>query len=108
MKYVLLPIIFFFLFDAQSQILGGTLVDEGRKLLTETDFSVEGTVSGYAVFELAVDRNGKVTAMTLEETDIASTPTKYIIRNYLTGFEFEGATNFPKYQHIRIKITSTK
>ena len=106
MKHLLiLPFLTLFL-NANGQVLGGTLVSEGRKLLTETDFTVEGTVEGYAIYEIAVGRDGIVSSMKLEDTNIKSTPTKVIVRNYLTGFTFTPATNAPPFQHVRIKITS--
>lgn len=108
MKHLLiLPLLVLF-FNAEGQVLDGSLVAEGRKLLTETDFKVEGTVEGYAIYELAVGRDGKVSSMTLESSDIKSTPTKMIIGNYLKGLTFTEATNYPKFQHVRIKVTSVK
>lgn len=108
MKHLLiLPLLSIF-FHVNGQVLDGDLVAEGRKLLTETDFTVEGTVEGYAIFELSVGRDGKVSAVTMKDTNVKSTPTRVMMRNYVTGFTFTSATNYPQYQHVRIKITSVK
>ncbi len=91
-----------------GQVLSGTIVTEGRKLLTESDFKVEGTVNGFAIYELAVNSEGEVTDAKFIEGNIKSTPTKIAIRNYVIDFEFEGATYYPKFQHCRVKITTYK
>ena len=89
-----------------GQVVGGTIVTEGRDLLTESDFRVEGTVNGFAIYELAVNSEGQVTSAKFIEGNIKSTPTKMAIRNYVMNFEFEGATYYPKFQHCRVKITT--
>ena len=91
-----------------GQILSGDLVDEGRKMTSETSFVVEGMVNGYAIYELAVNRNGKVTNATLVNSDLKSTPAKYEIRNYVTKIKFEPGTYYPKFHHAKVKITTVK
>lgn len=105
----LIPALFTFCFSAQSQILDGTLVLEGRKLLTENfTYTYPGTVTGWAIFELAVDAMGNVTSIRLDETNLKSTPSKYELRNKLNQLKFEGATYYPKFQHVRIKLNVVK
>lgn len=88
--------------------MDGSLLDEGRKLLSVTDFKVNGTVEGFAIYKVAVNREGKITSITLEETNVKSTPTKMMMRNLVAGYTFTGASNYPEFQHVRIKITSAK
>lgn len=90
-----------------SQIISGTLVSEGRKLLSEATYVHPGTMEGWAIYELAVDNLGNVTSVKLIESTLKSTPKKYELRNYLTSFKFTGGTHYPKFQHVRVKLTVT-
>ena len=93
---------------AYGQILSGDLKDEGRKLVTETNFIVEGRVNGYAKYELAVNREGKVTGAKLLETDIKSTPSMVDLRNYVVTLKFEKGTYYPQFHHAVVKFTVVK
>lgn len=89
--------------------MDGTLVQEGRKLLTENfSYTYPGSVNGWAIFELAVDAMGNVTSIRLDETNLKSTPAKYELRNKLNHLKFQGATYYPKFQHVRIKLMVVK
>lgn len=91
-----------------GQILSGEIVDEGRKMISETSFVVEGMQDGYATYEIAVNRNGNVTSAKLVDSNLKSTPAKYEIRNYITRMKFEPGTYYPKFHHAEVKITTVK
>lgn len=109
MNNILFFLTIFITSSLNGQILDGTVVEQGRKLLTEDpQYSHTGNVNGWAVFELAVDAMGNVTSIRLDDTNIKSTPARFELRNYLTRFKFEGATYYPKFQHVRVKLTMVK
>ena len=94
--------------SAYGQVLSGDLKDEGRKLLTPTNFIIDGRVNGYAKYELAVDREGNVTSARLIETDIKSTPSKVDLRNHIVTLKFEKGTYYPQFHHAVVKFTVVK
>ena len=91
--------------NANSQIVGGQIMLDKRKLLTESSFKLEAAREGYAIYTLAVNIEGKVTGAKLEETDLKSTPLKMKIRDHLMNYEFEPGTHYPKFHHVMIKIS---
>lgn len=93
--------------QAYGQLLSGTLVDDHRKLLTETNFTLKGTKEGVVVYDLAVDIYGNVTSETLvtNMTTISSTPTRMEARNLVKTFKFQPGTAYPKFHHVKVKIT---
>ena len=95
-------------YSSFGQMLSGTLVDEGRKLVSDVTYIQEGRVNGWAIFELAVDREGNVTGVDLIETTIKSTPSKYELRNYVKTIKFQKGTHYPKFHHVRMKFTLVK
>jgi len=101
---------FFLLFSSLSfgQVLSGEIVDEGRKMTSNTPFVVEGMLNGYCTYELAVDRDGNVTSARLVETNLKSTPAKYEVRNYVTKIKFAPGTYYPKFHHALVKITTVQ
>lgn len=105
---ILLPLICLISFASYGQMLSGTLKDEGRKLVSEVKYVQEGGTDGWVIYELAVNREGNVTGLTLEESTIKSTPNKVAVRNYLSGLKFEKGTHYPQFHHVRIKITVVK
>jgi hypothetical protein len=95
-------------FQSNAQLLSGPLVDEGRKLVSETSFVIEGFHNGWAIYELSVDREGNVLSANIEDSNIKSTPSKREIRNYLMKLKFEAKTHYPKFHNVRVKITTVK
>jgi len=77
-------------------------------MLTTTSFIIEGRTSGYAKYELSVDRLGNVTGVRLLETDIKSTPTKFELRNEIVKLKFAKGTYYPKFHHVVVKYTVVK
>jgi hypothetical protein len=110
MKIVFFVAFLLFSNSSFSQLISGDLVSERRRLLTETNFTLEGNSEGTVAYELAVDREGKVTSTLLksELTTITSTPLKMEANNYLKGFVFEPGTYYPKFHHVIVKITFVK
>ena len=90
-----------------SQMLRGTLFDEGRTILGAPEYTIEGISDGYADYELAVNRQGDVTSARLIKSSLRSTPAKFEIRNYVVKFKFEKGNYYPKFHHVVVKITMT-
>lgn len=93
-----------------SQLISGTLMDSQRKLLTPYDFKIKGRYKGVKYFELAVNAEGKVTGVKEEvkSDSFVSTPAKLMAQGRLLDLGFEGATHFPKFQHVLVKIEFVK
>lgn len=93
---------------AYGQILSGAIKDEGRKLLTPTDFNYAGRADGFAILELAVDREGNVMSTRLIDTDIKSTPAMYELKKEIMQLKFEKGTYYPQAHHAQIRFTISK
>ena len=93
-----------------GQLISGTLVDEGRKMVSPSDFSVIDNKDGVLFYELAVNRKGVVTSARLltEGTTVVSTPTRIKVRNYLMTLKFEEGTYYPEFHHVKVKVTVKK
>lgn len=91
-----------------SQLLSGGLKDEGRVVVSETPFLQEGTVDGWAKYELAVDRKGNVTSAKIIETNLKRTSAKMQIRDYVMTMKFTPGTIYPHFHHGIVKITLVK
>jgi hypothetical protein len=110
-KLVLLTIAFLFYSQADSQVLTGTLVDSGRKLLTADEkFIIPGTFEGAVVVELAVNREGVVTGTKIigEQSTIKSTPSRMKAENAAKKLTFTAGTRYAAFEHVRVKYTYTK
>lgn len=106
--YKLLFIFLLLTTTSQAQLISGTLVDEGRKMISETNFIQEGTINGWAIFKLAVDREGNVTSASMEDASFNRTSAKVQLRNYVVKLKFEPGTYYPKFHHVNIKMTLVK
>lgn len=110
-KLILLTIAFLSYSQAESQILTGTLVDSGRKLLTtEEKFSIPSTVDGSVVVELAVSRDGIVTGTKIigDQSTIKSTPSRMKAENAAKKLTFTAGTRYASFEHVRVKYNYTK
>lgn len=107
MKYIVVVLLLFSNYSF-GQIISGTLKDEGRKVLDNPNFIINGRANGYAKYELAVDRNGNVTSARKVKTNIRSTPTLISVKNHVNKFKFEKGTYYPKFHHVVVKITVVK
>jgi hypothetical protein len=93
---------------ASAQLIGGKVVEDGRKITGQPKFIVEGMKDGWAKYELSVDINGKVTSATMVESNLKSTPATTLIRNHVKKFTFEKGTYYPKHHHVIVKITMVR
>lgn len=93
-----------FSMNGNAQILSGQIVDEGRKLITETDFTFPGRVNGFAEYEVAVDRKGNITSVKLGNTNIKSTPALHQVRSEIMKLKFEAGTYYPQFHHAVIRF----
>lgn len=105
--------VFLFLFllltaSAHAQLIDGAIIEDGRKILGEPKYIVEGIKDGWAKYELSVDIRGNVTGIKMIESNLKSTPATTIIRNHVKKFKFEAGTHFPEYHHVVVKITMVK
>lgn len=85
-------------------MLSGAIVDEGRKLLTETDFTFPGRVTGFVEYEVAVNRKGEVTSLRMMNTNIKSTPALHQLRPEIMKFKFQPGTYYPQFHHAIIRF----
>jgi hypothetical protein len=110
MKTIILFMTLFVSSFSFGQLISGTLMDEGRKLVTVTDFKVTDNNEGVLFYELAVNRKGLVTSARLlkEGTTVISTPTRIKVRNYLVTLKFEEGTYYPEFHHVKVKVTVKK
>lgn len=107
-KLFLFALAFLSYFQADSQILTGTLVDSGRKLLTADEkFTIASAVDGAVVVELAVNREGIVTGTKIigEESTIKSTPSRMKAENAAKKLKFTAGTRYAPFEHVRVKYT---
>lgn len=91
--------------SAYGQLMSGTLLDESRKMTSDSKFIIEGIKSGVAKFELSVDREGKVTGVRMLESNLKSTPAEFELKKYMHTFTFEKGTHYPKFHHVVVKMT---
>lgn len=93
-----------------SQMMSGELKDEGRLLTSDTPYLVEGTMNGFIVYELTVDRTGTVTAARVEESQstLKSTPSRIKTKKHVMGMKFTAGTYYPEFQTVFVKITAVK
>lgn len=96
--------------SSHCQLIGGKLLDDGRKMTSESTFKIVDNNVGVVVYELAVNNKGIVTSAKLinEETTVVSTPTRIKVRNHVMTLKFEEGTYFPQYHHVKVKITVVK
>ncbi len=110
-KLLLLTIAFLSYSQAESQILTGTLVDSGRKLLTVNEkFIIPSAAEGTVVVELAVNREGIVTGTKIigDQSTIKSTPSRMKAENAAKKLTFTAGTRYAPFEHVRVKYTYTK
>lgn len=83
-------------------------MNEGRKVISETPFVLEGSVDGWAIYELAMDRKGNVTSARIIKTNLKRTTAKMQVRNYMMTMKFTAGTHFPHFHHAQVKVTLVK
>lgn len=90
---------------AYGQLISGAIIDEGRQMTSDSKFIVEGMKNGTAKFELAVDREGKVTGIRMLESTLKSTPAEFELKKYMHTLKFAKGTYYPKFHHVIVKMT---
>jgi len=93
-----------------GQLVSGSLIDDGRKMISSETFKVVDSNEGIVFYELAVNPKGIVTSAKLvkDGTTVISTPTKMAVRNYVMTLKFEEGTHFPAFHHVVVKVTVSK
>jgi hypothetical protein len=109
MKIVLFIITLFICSTSIGQVRG-EIAKDGRELLTETNFIIEGKVNGRLVYDIAVDIKGNITSIdrVLKKSTIKSTPIDIKVRKHVKEFKFVPGTHYPKFHQGRIIITLVK
>jgi hypothetical protein len=110
MKTIALSFFLIMSYCSFGQLIGGKLLDDGRKLISSETFQITDNNVGTIVYELAVNNKGIVTSAKLisDGTNIISTPTRIKARNYATKLKFEEGTYYPEFHFVRVKITVNK
>lgn len=110
MKYIFLLSLITLCSHANAQLISGAIVDENRKMLTKTDFTIAGNYEGVMVFEIAVDIKGVVKSERLiaEKSTVKSTPAMVEAKNYLKTLTFEPGTYYPVHHHALVRVNFVK
>lgn len=104
----LLIIFLLFTSTVQAQLVSGAAKEEGRTIVSKSPFIQEGTIDGWAEYELAIDRNGNVTGAKIIATNLTRTSAKAQIRNYVMTMKFTAGTIYPAFHHAVVKVTLVK
>lgn len=99
-----------FVGQVKAQILSGSAIESGRKLVNTVSFDIHGSRSGFVVLEVAIDNLGKVTSSRLlaEKSDVLSTPAVMIAKNAAKSFLFSPGTHFPEFQYALVRFNYIK
>lgn len=99
-----------FVGQVKAQILSGSAIESGRKLVNTVSFDIHGSRSGVVVLEVAIDNLGKVTSSRLvtEKSDVLSTPAVMIAKNAAKSFLFSPGTHFPEFQYALVRFNYIK
>lgn len=108
MKYFIFSFFVVLTVSLNAQIIGGEIVNEGRKLMNEVPFVVESYSEGFVTLELSVDRNGSVVSRRVVESNVKSTPSMIAVKNHVMKYKFEPGTHYPTFHHVTIKIQVVK
>ena len=110
MKTIALSFFLIMSYCSFGQLIGGKLLDDGRKLISSETFQITDNNVGTIVYELAVNNKGIVTSAKLipEGTTIISTPTRIKARNYVAKLKFEEGTYYPEFHFVRVKVNVSK
>jgi hypothetical protein len=111
MKTLFLLLFLSITWTSAAQIVGGTLVDDGRKLISQSNFTIVDSVyTGTVVMNLSVNRKGEVTSgkVISEGTTIQSTPVRIKVRNVAMKLKFEESIYYPEFHNVTVKFTVKK
>jgi hypothetical protein len=110
MKYIFFGLLFIlFTLKTQAQ-LSGELINDGRKCLTETDFSVKASQEGFVKFTLTVNNEGNVIAEQIhrKNSTVTSTPSIIKARKFAKNLKFEKGTHYPKNHTVVVLLRCIK
>lgn len=88
--------------------ISGDIVKDGRKLIDEGSYTMEGSATGTITFRISVNEHGVISSATVinKESTVKSTPIAIKARNYIVAhFKFEPGTWFPKYHQGILTLT---
>lgn len=110
MRILLLWFCFAMPLFSNAQLLSGPVLDEGRKLLSHSDFTIVGAYEGYIVYEIAVTREGKVSSERKlgDQSTIHSTPAHVLGKNLVQKLEFQKGTFYPEFHHVLVRVNYKK
>lgn len=110
MKEILFVSCFFIIGQIKAQIVSGSAIESGRKLINTVSFDIHGSRSGVVVLEVAIDNLGKVTSSRLitEKSDILSTPAVMMAKNAAKTFLFTPGTHYPAFQYALVRFNYIK
>lgn len=89
-----------------SQIIGGALLLDQRKMDPQSTFRFEETVTAELVYQIGVNNEGKVVYAQMDgnRSTKISTPAEVRAMKYLKGILFEKGTAYPKIHYGEIRI----
>ncbi len=110
MKQLLCLFLLLSTFFVNAQLLSGKIVDDNRKMISNTNFVLESNYGGYVVYEIAVNPMGEVTSSRFieDKSTVFSTPANMEVKNFLKTLIFEKGNHFPKYHHALVKVMLVK
>ncbi|XOV67650.1 MAG: hypothetical protein ACFHU9_00495 [Fluviicola sp.] len=108
MKFLLIIILSTLARTSHAQLSWGSEAADGRDVMPQTKFIVEGYNNGWAKFSVAVDREGNVTSAQIEETNLKSSIDKIELKKHALTIKFEPGTHYPKFHNATVKITMVK
>lgn len=108
MKFILIATLTILIAPLSHSQLSWEGTAEGRDVMPETSFIVEGYATGWAKFSVAVDRNGNVTSAQLEETNLKSSIDKMTLKKHAMSIKFESGTRYPKFHQAQVRISMIK
>jgi hypothetical protein len=90
------------------QLVSGRLLEDERRLLTKTDFTIQDANEGVLFYELSVTNKGTVASARLvtNGTTITSTPTRIKVKNELMKYTFNPGLYYPEFHTVLVKITT--
>lgn len=108
MKFIIIALFSVLALNTHAQLSWGNTAADGRDVVPETSFIVEGVTNGWAKFSIAVDREGNVTSAQLEETNLKSSINKIQLKKHAMKIKFMPGTHYPKFHNAEVRITMVK
>ncbi len=87
----------------------GNIIEDGRKIVNDISYILEMKATGKLVFEIAVNRDGKITSCKLNKVESTVRSSRYMIETknrIITELKFEEGNGFPTFHQGRVTIVS--